>query len=310
MGQIEYQAQDVFEFINNIKPGGLVMSFPPTYKGGYERLYKDVQAIFEWSEPSYTLIDGFDALFKAIKEYDGYHILLSEFLTPVLTELLGEPKSKTYRSTMKDIWMWTNLSVRPSVIHKDISVEACRYIRFGENDRIERKSNIDVALIPGKEALYLRQVYISHLINPVPADLDLGVFIDGKLFSIIGFANPNRPSVTGMKVEDSVYMLYDMPVYEGVEKGSKLNLYVALSTEVQTILREKFLVDIRTITTTAFSKHPVSMKYRGLFEILKRSEVGEEYHINYGSPAGKWPIKEGLNRWYDKYGSQFGKRAA
>jgi hypothetical protein len=98
--------------------------------------------------------------------------------------------------------------------------------------------------------------------------------------------------------------MYDMPVStETVPKGSKLNLYAVLSEEVRKLVREKFLCEIHTIVTTAFSRKPASMKYRGLFDVLSRKETSTGYSINYVSQAGQWSLKDGLIRWYDKHGS-------
>ena len=40
--------------------GGLVVAFPPTYRCGYERLYKRLHANVEWQEPTYRLWDPND----------------------------------------------------------------------------------------------------------------------------------------------------------------------------------------------------------------------------------------------------------
>ena len=40
--------------------GGLVVAFPPTYKAGYERLYKRLHANVEWQEAAYRVWDPKD----------------------------------------------------------------------------------------------------------------------------------------------------------------------------------------------------------------------------------------------------------
>lgn len=308
MGEIEYEPKDVFAFLRDIPAGGLIMSFPPTYKGGYERLYKHIEEIFSWEQPAYTLIDGFWDLFRAIMEYDGYRLLLAEFCADELVELLGDPTAIANRGLTKDIYMWTNLPVPPGLIRRHVNSRECKYERFGEGDVIRRDSVVSVQQINSQEAMYLRQVYLSNLVNPAPAALDLGVFIDGKLFSILGFANPNTQSVSRIPVPDSVYLMYDMPVSTtNIRRGAKLNLFVALSKEVQQLLRGKYLAEVKTLLTTAFSKNPVSMKYRGLFQVLKRKEMKGGYAIDYAAPMGKWAAQEGLSLWMEKHGSKSDK---
>ena len=50
---------------------------------------------------------------------------------------------------------------------------------------------------------------------------------------------------------------------------------------------------VRTIGTTAFTKKPVSMKYRGLFALHNRKEDA----LNYLGDAGKWTLDEALAWW-------------
>ena len=69
---------------------------------------------------------------------------------------------------------------------------------------------------------------------------------------------------------------------------------------------------IRSLVTTAFSKKPVSMKYRGLFQLLSKKEIEEVdgtetdmskcyyskgYQLNYGAEMGQWTLAEGLALW-------------
>lgn len=74
--------------------------------------------------------------------------------------------------------------------------------------------------------------------------------------------------------------------------------------------------------TTAFTKRPVSMKYRGLFQLLNKKQLpgvdeGETdmskiyynsgYQLNYGAPMGQWTLAEGLELWKKKH-SQIGAK--
>ena len=78
------------------------------------------------------------------------------------------------------------------------------------------------------------------------------------------------------------------------------------------------------MVTTAYSKNPVSMKYRGLFKILNRKEIdnsqkddntdpanayyAQKYQINYGAKMGEWTLDEGLQIWKKKHSQRTGKK--
>ena len=80
---------------------------------------------------------------------------------------------------------------------------------------------------------------------------------------------------------------------------------------------------VRGIVTTAFTKRPVSMKYRGMFELLNRKEndlakqawakdidaatnsyYAQPYELNYGSAMGRWTLAEGMAEWKRKHGQR------
>lgn len=77
-----------------------------------------------------------------------------------------------------------------------------------------------------------------------------------------------------------------------------------------------------TIERTAFTKRPVSMKYRGLFQLLNKKQLpgvdenetdmskiyyNSGYQLNYGAPMGQWTLAEGLELWKKKH-SQIGAK--
>ncbi|MCY2924879.1 MAG: hypothetical protein NT031_05475, partial [Planctomycetota bacterium] len=59
-----YFAGDCREFLAGAGAGAdreaVCISFPPTYKGGYERLFKKLDAIFDWPAPSYQVFSPED----------------------------------------------------------------------------------------------------------------------------------------------------------------------------------------------------------------------------------------------------------
>lgn len=64
---------------------------------------------------------------------------------------------------------------------------------------------------------------------------------------------------------------------------------------------------VKSITTNAFSKNQVSMKYRGLFELFGRRELEKDeegnvrkWNLSYGTMMGQWTLKEGYKLWRQK----------
>ena len=90
-----------------------------------------------------------------------------------------------------------------------------------------------------------------------------------------------------------VYMMTDFAVQSRVPRLSKSVLACILSTEVRDIMEQKMAQNVRSIGTTAFTDKPVSMKYRGVFDLHSRKEG----RLNYLGEAGKWSLEEALTWW-------------
>jgi hypothetical protein len=75
---------------------------------------------------------------------------------------------------------------------------------------------------------------------------------------------------------------------------------------------------VSAVATTAFSKRPVSMKYRGLFRLTSRQNIDADdpmngyaaggFMLNYLADYGRWTLQEGLAEWKKRFSTK-GKRA-
>jgi len=131
----------------------------------------------------------------------------------------------------------------------------------------------------------------------VDGQLSLLVFADGKLFGFLIF---NLAKFGGAK-SGAVYMLSDFVVpYSRYARLSKLLLFLVTTTTIKQTLEEKFWNRFKTVYTTAFTDKPVSMKYRGVFDLVKRGEG----FLNYSAELGTRTIKGALTEWTQKFGKK------
>ena len=107
----------------------------------------------------------------------------------------------------------------------------------------------------------------------------------------------------GHGVQRPTYIMSDFPTpHTGYPKASKLMLLLATTKEVQRTVEEALWAKMKTLTTAAFTKRPVSMKYRGIFNLDSRNE--EKGVLNYSAPAGTRTIKGALKEWLKHYGQR------
>jgi hypothetical protein len=83
---------------------------------------------------------------------------------------------------------------------------------------------------------------------------------------------------------------------------SRLIVAVALSHEVKALIERAGNKRYRSLTTTAFSKNPSSMKYRGLLRRLTARQEDGQWKVNYGQELGKWSLEEAFATWLEKNG--------
>jgi hypothetical protein len=101
MSIASYFAGDCREFLAGADKGAVCISFPPTYKGGYERLYKKLDAIFDWPRPSYQVFspEDFEQFSQTVRSFGHWMIssdteqpaLAGQHVATVQTSMLSKP---------------------------------------------------------------------------------------------------------------------------------------------------------------------------------------------------------------------------
>ncbi len=102
---------------------------------------------------------------------------------------------------------------------------------------------------------------------------------------------------------DPIYLLSDLSTSRA-GRLSKLIASLALCKEVITFLERHYVRRIAYVQTTAFSKSPVSMKYRGIFELKTRSPNEDGFLLNYGQLASGKTAAETFATWWAKHGKR------
>jgi hypothetical protein len=174
----------------------------------------------------------------------------------------------------------------------------------------------------------LRSAYMNINIRPGQATLAVGVMVDDKLVGVYAFAAGPTMAQWDTHIDTpTMYLLSDFPVAPtDYDRLAKLVLIAALSRESKLLAERLVRKRVRSLVTTAFSKNPVSMKYRGLFKVLNRKEnkalsekwgkeidpsnryYNQPYEINYGAALGQWTLQEGIAIWKQKHSQKGGRK--
>jgi hypothetical protein len=282
-------AGDVFDhYKQHDQPDTIFMSFMPTYKGGYERIYKRLDELFDWDKPSYEMLDDE----RRDKIYD--YLTARKYVIYDDRRLDLPLVFAEHSSSRRNVYMYSNLEAPKTLVKQSRSMAQQHYPMIGMQDEITPKSRVKFLPVPNKVVNYYREMFLSKSIAYVDGQYPLLVFIDGKLIGCAIFGL----SKFGGSAKGDIYLLSDFVVTGSRYKRlSKLMLYLLTTKPIKQLLEEKFFIRVKTIHTTAFTKRPSSAKYRGVFKLVKKGEG----FLNYSAPAGTRTIKQAMREWTDKF---------
>ena len=284
-----YFAGDCREFLTGADKDAVCISFPPTYKGGYERLFKKLDGVFDWPKPRYQLFspENFEQFSQTVRSFRHWMIssdteqgaLAHQHVATVQTSLLSKPvfmysdSAPTRLATARQ-----QIGHNPWAPRTDAVVEPIQIVR-----------------IDARTMNAIRSLYLAQHITVCDAPRNYAVLSGGKMLGCFSFALPRGP------LPCDLYLLSDFAVRPTPHRRlSKLILACVVSREVQADVEQWLCTRIKTIGTTAFTKNPVSMKYRGLFEVHSRTEG----KVNYLGDAGRWSLKEGFQWWNTQHAAK------
>lgn len=297
---------DVMELIDSLDDTTGFVSFPPFFKGGYEKMWQGLEKVFTYEPPDYVEFDPkvhIEEFCRKAKGSANFAICtereveeLKEFYSGMVLTSKGKPIYIYSKSNRK-------IFIKPTSKSSVLKLE-----RIGKDDSI---NNVEIKQLTHEQFDEIRAVYLSKKVTRLARETAAyGLFTDNKLFGVFAFSSSMTlvNSFQNMIEGPTIYLMTDFAVSPTKEKHlSKLVLMCALSKEAKLLAEGIMYKRVRSVCTNAFSKNPVSMKYRGLFEQLGRKEVDKDkdgnvtkYNLTYGAMMGKWTLQEAFDKWKQK----------
>lgn len=315
----DFYAGDVCKLIDLVDDNDAFVCYPPFYSGDYENMFKCLDNVFDWEEPEYDMIDKekIYELFRKMTKKRHFMFGVDEDLEEFKEYKFAETQT-TNRG--RKIYMYSNCNdlvyLQPNQNVANVNIK-----RLSETDDINPTDDIKLIKLESKEFHALRSQYMNASIKPGQETLAIGVTLNNKLIGVYAFSASSTLTGNNMAKHmdmPMIYLLSDFPVNTTKYKRlAKLVLLAALSKESQMIAQKLTRKRIKSIGTNAFSKNPVSMKYRGLFDLKVKQKMsdtvdkekadiseiyyGTGYKLYYGAAMGGWTLKEGLEEWCRKH---------
>jgi hypothetical protein len=287
-----------------IEQGAGILAFPPFFKGDYESQFKFIEENIHWPAPDYDLYEP-KMLGQIIDDVDAagtpYCILsdqLFEHRKPVLEYVTGR-KVPHYCYARTD---------KSSVRHIYKAPEPFAYDPINPA-KLTANSNVQIVQAESRHMDFIKDIYLQKTIIHSTGVANFLVFIDKMLVGGIIYSLPKYPTFG----HSTIYLLSDVTLCREA-KLSKFIAYLATSKTLLDLVSKKLISRVDFVVTTARTHNAVSMKYRGIYEILNRREADDPAEgniINYGSKLRNETPQEIYSRWYwPKYGKSYVQKHA
>ena len=282
-----YTSKDIFGLLDEIPKDAVIIAFLPTYAGGYERMFKRLDEIFDWDRPTYGMIDEDrkKRILTKMQERDFLYLDDREWKGLPLVAIVRKAR-------MKPVYIYSNMkALSHAVLKQQRHSEFAPFARLGDEDEITPASKLTITPTTNRVVNYFRDVYLSKGVG-ITSDgaAPYLVAVDGKVFGFLIYAR--------MQGRGNLYLLADFVVDSTrYPRLAKLLLLATQTREVRRFLEEKLLQEVPTCTTMVFTDKPVSMKYRGLYKLARR----DEGKLVYETQMGIHDLKAVVPLWLKKY---------
>ena len=282
---------DFLDFLKFKRGKGVGISFPPTYKAGYEKIFKFVEESFAYEHAQYNVFDPKqgEAIFAELLEEDE-NIIYSDRDWPGLHKwLIGKC---VIGSGKKPVFMYSSVHRdKRYFIDKCKQIQASKYKVVETDYRFTKDTRVTVECCSVSDINYFKAFFMSNKVDySTGGDLGFVFLADGRAFGFLVFSK-QLSSIT------EIFMQADFVANSEQSKLSKLLIMLAKSAELRKLIARKWGNYYTHIKTTVYTDKPVSMKYRGVWSLIRR----DKGKLMYGSEFQEETFNSIYAQWLKKY---------
>ena len=208
-----------------------------------------------------------------------------------------EPTAAFSPNGKHTVYIYTNRAQASSWVRRDVGTEPVNYLPVRPDDIVE-KAVVRVTPANGRQMNFLKERYLARGIVHATGDLNFIVWVGERLAGGFIYKVGGDPrSHTGRDATNSIYLLSDFSVTRE-RRVSKLIAMLATARVFVDLYRRRSLNNPTHIVTTVFTKNPVSMKYRGVWDLASRKEG----HLQYTSRVREQSPQEIYGEWFQRFG--------
>lgn len=287
---------DFLDFLKKKQGKGVGISFPPTYKAGYEKIYRFVEESFEYERARYELYDPDrservfgemlrqdENIFCGDREFES----LQEYMVGKI--MLGSSKHP--------LFVYSSVATPRKFFYERTSAEVKNTVGVLPIDyRFTQETKITAEVVPTSQITYFKHFFMSARVEySGGGDFGVIVYADGMAFGFCAFSKQ-------MSTLTQCYLHSDFVSRSNTPKLSKLLIRLLKTSEIRRIISKKMMHRFEGLKTSVYTDKPVSMKYRGVFDLDRRDKgklmyscrfTGERLDEVYQAWLTKQKVKDG-----------------
>ncbi|WP_293857272.1 hypothetical protein [uncultured Alsobacter sp.] len=281
---------------------GIVVS-APFIEGWYESWYRFINENVEWTPPTYRMWDP-DDFPELIDKIDASGV---PYVAAYKDRIENGKLLAYHRLGMKPPFYVYGRAGKASTVDRN-STERGTPFAFKAVDigRLGPGTKVEIARVKAGYADYIKSLYLQETIAWTSAPLNFLIYLDDMLAGILSFSPP-KSNIGPYKKGEYVYLLSDT----ATTRFGRISKLIAMLATSELVLHtaQKRLTHrpVQAVVTTVRSNNPVSMKYRGIYEVIGRKEPGPEersgskFIVNYASAPRTADVQAIYAEWWKRH---------
>lgn len=274
----KFHPSDGVALMQSAGKGDMVFYDPPFWAGGYEKMFEALPDWYDMAPIPFTEVttDLRDIHLQELADRGcRVYYRCEKPLDPVPPgySLVFQAEYK------KDGWflVYSNNSATRALQRNDRMRETRKhYDVVGPKTEFTAKSKVELIPVSTNVANHYRLLWTKKA-DMVSMGTPFLATVDGAVFGVVVMDSGQTFSSPYARIISDV-----ASTHTRYRKLSKLILAMILSEEFMRLVNDKFVYEHTGYTTTAFSDQPVSMKYRGLFDLAERKNgTAKKYALIY-----------------------------
>lgn len=296
---IHYEIKDFREVANDLREGDFLYVNPPTYRGGYEKMfpYKELK----WDKPQIEFFDD--------KEYKG--IVQKMFDSDATVIVYSQKNVKIenanviyaqYMGGGRTDYIISNKSFEGYAKPENKSNSRIALYPIFNDDEITEDSKIEILEVDKETCLYYRDLFV-HKLGTTKAECYYLMLIDGKVTTAFGLHRRDFFSMKSNYIGEVFGISVSSKRYKRL---GKLFMMCLTSGSFKKYLESTMLMGARTlqgIKTSSKTSHFEGKTDRGVMKLIKREEQPNgTFLVVYIGDFRQDTYSECVKKWLEKYG--------